>query len=147
MDSRPSVIIAIRVSSREQMEEGYGYDAQVRRLPQLVEEQGWALARRPDGSPGIYDEGFASTTPEDASQTSLDHRPVMQALLGELSYTKPTYLLCRQLDRLYRDSYEHALMMKLLVAQGVTAIVEAPSLTTVSVRDLSDPQIKLATDI
>jgi len=147
MGEKPRVIIAIRVSSREQRDEGFGYAAQVRRLPEIVDEQGWAIAHRPDGSPAIYDEGFASTTPEDMAKTSLEHRPVMTALLAELVHTQPTYLLCRELDRLRRDVYEHALIMKLLRAAGVTAVVEAPSHTAVRILDLADPQMMLTTDV
>lgn len=138
--SKIRVVIAIRVSSKDQVEDGYGHDAQVRRLPEIVEEMGWILSRRPDGSPAIYDEGYASTTPQDGKETSLDHRPVMQALLAELAYTKPDVLLCRELDRLYRDNFEHALMIKRLTAGDVGEIAEAPTLTTVRMIRLDDAQ-------
>jgi DNA invertase Pin-like site-specific DNA recombinase len=48
---KPRVIISVRVSSKEQQEQGFGHANQVRRLPELVAEQGWEIARRPDGSP------------------------------------------------------------------------------------------------
>jgi DNA invertase Pin-like site-specific DNA recombinase len=126
MEATPRVVIAIRVSTEAQVTEGYGHAAQLERLPHLVREAGWTIARRPDGSEAIYDEGFASTTPEDPGATSLEHRPVMQALLAEL---------------------EHALLVKRLLAAGVSAIVEAPTLSGFSIRDFDDPSLRLASEI
>lgn len=134
----PTVIISVRVSSDKQIEEGYGHEAQLAMLPRLVEEQGWVLAKRPDGSDAIYDEGAASTTPGDPSSTSLDHRPVMRELLAELDYTCPTYLVCRQLDRIARDQYEHAYIVKRLKAAGALGFAEAPELTSLRPRDITD---------
>src|SRR5271154_2680670 len=96
----PRVIISVRVSSKEQQEQGFGHANQVRRLPELAKEQGWEIAKRPDGTPGIYDEGFASTTAAEGDDLSLESRPVMQALLGELPVVQPTYLVCREIDRI-----------------------------------------------
>jgi hypothetical protein len=39
-------------------------------LPELVTQQGWEIARRSDGTPGLYDEGAASTSAEDAAMTA-----------------------------------------------------------------------------
>ncbi len=122
------VIIAVRVSSKEQQEQGFGHANQLRRLPELVHGRGWKLARRPNGEPAIYDEGFASTTAAPGTDLSLESRPVMQALLSELSHVKPTYLVCRALDRLHRSSLEWELMHHQLVLAGVQAVVQFPAL-------------------
>ena len=65
--AKPTAIISVRVSSKEQQEQGFGWDNQIRSLPELVVAQDWEIAKRPDGSPGIYDEGFASTTAQAGS--------------------------------------------------------------------------------
>jgi DNA invertase Pin-like site-specific DNA recombinase len=41
----PRVIISVRVSSEAQQEQGFGHANQLRRLPELVQEQGWEIAR------------------------------------------------------------------------------------------------------
>jgi site-specific DNA recombinase len=125
---KPRVIVSVRVSSKHQQEQGFGHANQLRMLPALVAEQGWEIARRPDGSPGIYDEGFASTTAAAGDDLSLESRPVMQQLLGELSHVQPRYLVCRELDRLHRDTLEWELMQHQLVRAGVEGIVQWPSL-------------------
>jgi DNA invertase Pin-like site-specific DNA recombinase len=122
------VIISIRVSSEAQQEQGFGHANQVRRLPELVKEQGWEIAKRPDGSPGVYDEGHASTTAAAGDDLSLESRPVMQALLAELSVVQPTYLVCREQDRLHRSSLEWELLQHQMVKAGVEAVVQWPSL-------------------
>ena len=124
----PRVIISVRVSSEAQQEQGFGHANQLRRLPELVEEQGWEIAKRPDGSPGIYDEGHASTTAAAGSELSLGSRPVMQALLAELSVVQPTYLVCREQDRLHRSSLEWELLQHQMVKAGVEAVVQWPNL-------------------
>jgi DNA invertase Pin-like site-specific DNA recombinase len=124
----PRVIISVRVSSKEQQEQGFGHANQVRRLPELAKEQGWEIAKRPDGTPGIYDEGFASTTAAEGDDLSLESRPVMQALLGELSVVQPTYLVCREIDRIHRSTLEWELLQHSLVRAGVEGIVQFPSL-------------------
>jgi site-specific DNA recombinase len=126
--SKPRVIISVRVSSKHQQEQGFGHANQLRMLPLLAAEQGWEIAKRPDGSPGIYDEGFASTTAAVGDDLSLESRPVMQQLLGELSHVRPTYLVCRELDRLHRDTLEWELMQHQLVRGGVEGVVQWPSL-------------------
>ncbi len=126
--AKPRVIISVRVSSKEQQEQGFGHANQVRRLPALVKEQGWEIAKRPDGTPGIYDEGFASTTAAEGDDLSLESRPVMQALLGELSVVQPTYLVCRETDRIHRSTLEWELLQHALVRAGVEGIVQFPSL-------------------
>jgi len=55
MGEQVRVTIAARVSSEKQMTEGYGHAAQVAQLRELVKAAGWVVARRPDGSPAIYD--------------------------------------------------------------------------------------------
>lgn len=100
----------------------------MRRLPELVAEQGWEIANRPDGSPGIYDEGHALTTAAVGDDLSLQSRPVMQALLAELSHVQPTYLVCRELDRLHRSTLEWELMQHQLVKANVEAVVQWPTL-------------------
>ena len=122
------MIISVRVSTKEQQEHGFGWDNQVRRLPELVTEQGWEIARRPDGTPGIYDEGFASTTAAAGDDLSLESRPVMQALLAELAHVQPTYLVCREVDRLHRSTLEWELLQHSLVHAGVEGIVQFPNL-------------------
>jgi DNA invertase Pin-like site-specific DNA recombinase len=126
--AKPRVIISVRVSSKEQQEQGFGHANQVRRLPELAKEQGWEIAKRPDGTPGIYDEGFASTTAAEGDDLSLESRPVMQALLGELSVVQPTYLVCREVDRIHRSTLEWELLQHALVRAGVEGIVQFPSL-------------------
>jgi DNA invertase Pin-like site-specific DNA recombinase len=126
--AKPRVIIAVRVSTKEQQEQGFGWDNQMRRLPELVVEQGWEIAKRPDGSPGVYDEGFASTTAAVGDDLSLESRPVMQALLAELAIVQPTYLVCREVDRLHRDTLEWELLQHQLVRAGVEAVVQWPRL-------------------
>jgi DNA invertase Pin-like site-specific DNA recombinase len=126
--AKPRVIISVRVSTKEQQEQGFGWDNQMRRLPELVAEQGWEIAKRPDGTPGIYDEGFASTTAAAGDDLSLESRPVMQALLAELAIVQPTYLVCREVDRLHRDTLEWELLQHQLVRAGVEAIVQWPRL-------------------
>ncbi len=125
---KPRVIISVRVSSKEQQEQGFGWDNQMRRLPELVEAQGWEIAKRPDGTQGIYDEGFASTTAAEGDDLSLESRPVMQALLGELSVVQPTYLVCREQDRLHRSTLEWELLQHRMVKAGVEAVVQWPTL-------------------
>jgi site-specific DNA recombinase len=125
---KPRVIISVRVSTKEQQEQGFGWDNQMRRLPELVAEQGWEIAKRPNGTPGIYDEGFASTTAAAGDDLSLESRPVMQALLAELAIVQPTYLVCRETDRLHRDTLEWELMQHQLVRAGVEAVVQWPNL-------------------
>jgi site-specific DNA recombinase len=126
--AKPRVIISVRVSSEAQQAQGFGHANQLRRLPELVAEQGWEVAKRPDGTPGIYDEGFASTTAAAGEELSLESRPVMQALLGELSHVQPTYLVCRELDRIHRSTLEWELLQHSLVRAGVEGIVQFPSL-------------------
>lgn len=126
--AKPRVIISVRVSSEAQQEQGFGHANQLRRLPELVKEQGWEIARRPDGSPGIYDEGHASTTAAAGDDLSLESRPVMQALLAELSVVQPTYLVCREQDRLHRSSLEWELLQHQMVKAGVEAVVQWPNL-------------------
>jgi len=126
--AKPRVIISVRVSTKEQQEKGFGHANQVRRLPELVDEQGWEIAKRPDGTPGIYDEGFASTTAAAGDDLSLESRPVMQALLAELAIVQPTYLVCREVDRLHRDTLEWELLQHQLVRSGVEALVQWPRL-------------------
>lgn len=125
---KPRGIISVRVSSKEQQEQGFGHANQLRRLPELLAEQDWELAQRPDGSPGIYDEGHASTTAAAGDDLSLESRPVMQELLAELSHVQPTYLVCRELDRLHRSTLEWELMQHELVKANVTAVVQWPTL-------------------
>lgn len=72
------------MASEDQRENGYGHPVQLRRLPQLVAEQGSELARRPDGSLAVYDEGSASTTTPEDDDLDLAARPVMAALIREL---------------------------------------------------------------
>jgi DNA invertase Pin-like site-specific DNA recombinase len=124
----PRVIISVRVSSEAQQEQGFGHANQLRRLPELVRDQDWEIARRPDGSPGIYDEGHASTTAVAGADLSLDSRPVMQALLAELTVVQPTYLVCRDQDRLHRSSLEWELLQHQMVKAGVEAVVQWPNL-------------------
>ncbi len=126
--AKPRVIISVRVSSEAQQEQGFGHANQLRRLPELVTEQGWEIAKRPDGTTGIYDEGFASTTAAAGEDLSLESRPVMQALLAELSHVQPTYLVCRELDRIHRSTLEWELLQHSLVRAGVEGIVQFPSL-------------------
>jgi DNA invertase Pin-like site-specific DNA recombinase len=141
MPSQPiRAIIAVRVSSERQMTEGFGHVAQLEALPRLVRDRGWQIARRPDGSEAIYDEGFASTTPQAENLLSIDHRPVMQALLAELPETRPDYVVCCRIDRIARDEYEHSVVVNHLVRCGVRGFAEAPELSDLRLNDLSDPQ-------
>lgn len=128
--ARARVIIAVRVSSEDQKERGYGHANQLRRLPELVAEQGWELARRPDGSPGLYDEGAASTSSEDESDDGLGlaSRPVLEQLIRELPDVQPTYLVCRKLDRLHRNNLQWEYLQHKLLGAGVEAIVQFPAL-------------------
>jgi DNA invertase Pin-like site-specific DNA recombinase len=128
MTARPRVIISVRVSSEAQQEQGFGHANQLRRLPELVQEQGWEIAKRPDGSPGIYDEGHASTTAAAGTDLSLESRPVIQTLLAELAVVQPTYLVCRDQDRLHRSSLEWELLQHQMVKAGVEAVVQWPNL-------------------
>ncbi len=123
------VIIAVRVSSEEQKERGYGHANQMRRLPELVAEQGWELARRPDGRKAIYDEEDASTTAATGHDLSLDTRPVLKELLAELPQVQPTYLVCRALDRLHRSRLEWELLCGQLAKAGVAGIAQFPQLS------------------
>ena len=125
---RPRVAIAVRVSSRHQQEQGFGHASQVRRLPELVGEQGWEIARRPSGVLAVYDEGHASTTARAGDELSLDSRPVMQELLAELEIVRPTYLVCREQDRLHRNTFEWELIQHHLVKAGVEGVVQWPRL-------------------
>lgn len=126
---QPRAIIAVRVSTKEQHEQGFGHANQLRRLPELTRECGWQIARRPNGEAAIYDEEFASTTAAPGTDLSLESRPVMQALLSELAEVRPRYLVCRALDRLHRSSLEWELIQHRLVGAGVEAVVQFPSLT------------------
>ncbi len=122
-------VLAIRVSSEDQKERGFGHANQLRRLPELVAEQGWEVPRRPDGRVAIYDEGDASTTAASGHELSLDTRPVMQELLAELPQTQPTYLVCRALDRLHRSRLEWELLCVRLSRAGVVGIAQFPQLS------------------
>jgi len=126
--AKPRAIISVRVSSEAQQEQGFGHANQMRRLPELVLEQGWEIAKRPDGSPGVYDEGHASTTAAAGADLSLESRPVMQALLAELPVVQPTYLVCRDQDRLHRSSLEWELLQHQMAKAGVEAVVQWPRL-------------------
>src|SRR5690349_6786161 len=88
------VIIAIRVSSDDQLQRGFGHRSQLRRLPELVAAQGWKIARRPSGEPGLYDEGAASTSADDGSDDGLGliARPVLAEMIAELAVVRPKYL-------------------------------------------------------
>jgi len=124
------VIVAVRVSSEDQKERGYGHASQIRRLPELVAEQGWVIADRPSGQPGLYDEGAASTSADDGSDDGLGlaARPVLAQLIRELEETRPTYLVCRKLDRLHRNTLQWEYLQHKLLAAGVEAIVQFPAL-------------------
>jgi DNA invertase Pin-like site-specific DNA recombinase len=77
---------------------------------------------------GIYDEGHASTTAAAGSELSLESRSVMQTLLAELAVVQPTYLVCRDQDRLHRSSLEWELLQHQMVKAGVEAVVQWPNL-------------------
>lgn len=127
---RARVVIAVRVSSEDQKDRGYGHANQIRRLPELVAEQGWEIATRPDGTPALYDEGAASTSAEDEGDDGLglSSRPVLAQLIRELPDVQPTYLVCRKLDRLHRNNLQWEYLQHKLLAAGVEAIVQFPAL-------------------
>lgn len=125
---RPRAIIAVRVSSEEQRDKGYGHRMQLARLPEPVREQGWELATRPDGSPGIYDEGAASTTPLPEDTLGLVTRPVLDAQLKALPQTRPTYVVCRVTDRLHRNQLQWQFVTAKVRAAGTARFAEFPSL-------------------
>lgn len=125
---KPRVVIAIRVSSEDQKNKGFGHDNQLRRLPEIVADNNWEIATRPDGSAAIYDEGAASTTKKAGDATSFASRPEMMRLLNELSDTQPTYLVCRAVDRLHRSRLEWEIILEQLEAAKVAGVVECPDL-------------------
>lgn len=52
----------------------------------------------------------------------------MQTLLAELNVVQPTYLVCREQDRLHRSSLEWELLQHQMVKAGVEAVVQWPNL-------------------
>jgi DNA invertase Pin-like site-specific DNA recombinase len=52
----------------------------------------------------------------------------MQTLLAELAVVQPTYLVCRDQDRLHRSSLEWELLQHQMVKAGVEAVVQWPNL-------------------
>lgn len=88
------------------------------------------MATRPDGTPGIYDEGYASTTSkDDDDDLDLHTRPVLRSLIEELPATRPDFLVCRSVDRLSRSSLQAEWIKAKLVQAGVTAVQQFPQLT------------------
>jgi hypothetical protein len=52
----------------------------------------------------------------------------MQELLAELEIVRPTYLVCREQDRLHRNTFEWELIQHHLVKAGVEGVVQWPRL-------------------
>lgn len=98
--STTRVIIAVRVSSEDQREKGYGHAAQLERLPQQDDD------------------------------LDLASRPVMAALIQELPDTQPTFLVCRKLDRLHRSNLQWQYLQHRLKLAGVEGIAQFPSLAS-----------------
>lgn len=137
----PRVIISVRVSSEDQKEKGWGHADQLAMLPVLVAEQGWELATRPDGSPAIYDEGAASTTALPEDELGLLSRPVLATLIKELPHTRPTYLVCRKLDRLHRNNLQYEYLAAKLMGAEVTGFAQFPSMRGApEIREVGDPR-------
>src|SRR5690625_568344 len=83
--------IYVRVSTREQAEEGYSIQAQLNRLRAFCESQGWSVS-------GVYaDQG------ESAKDTN---RPQLQQMLKDIENKKIDVVLVYRLDRLTRSVYD-----------------------------------------
>jgi hypothetical protein len=52
----------------------------------------------------------------------------MQTLLAELAVVQPTYLVCRDQDRLHRSSLEWELLQHQMVKAGVEDVMQWPNL-------------------
>jgi DNA invertase Pin-like site-specific DNA recombinase len=140
-DELVRVIISVRVSSEDQKEKGWGHADQLATLPLLAAAQGWELATRPDGSPAIYDEGAASTTALPEDELGLISRPVLASLIGELEHTRPTYLVCRKLDRLHRNNLQYEYLASKLMGAGVTGFAQFPAMRGgPEIREVGDPR-------
>ena len=87
-------VIYLRVSTKEQAEEGYSIPAQAEACRRFVAEQGWEL---PDE---YVDRGESARTAD---------RPQLQAMLAQLAHDRSIEtLVVRKLDRLARNLEDHA---------------------------------------
>src|SRR5690625_4111289 len=83
--------IYVRVSTREQAEEGYSIQAQLNRLKAYCESQGWNVSR-------VYnDEGLS------AKDTN---RPQLQQMIDNIKANKIDVVLVYRLDRLTRSVFD-----------------------------------------
>lgn len=135
------VIVAVRVSSEDQKTKGWGHVDQLQRLPELVAQQGWVLAARPDGTPAIYDEGATSTAPLPEDELGMGSRPVLAELIKELPATRPTWLVCRKLDRLHRNNLQYEYLTTRLMAADVKGYAQFPAMQGApELREIGDPR-------
>lgn len=98
-------VIYLRVSTKEQAEEGYSISAQAEACRRFIAERGWELADE------YVDRGESARTAD---------RPQLQAMLGRLS-EDPSIdcLVVHKLDRLARNLEDHAAVRAVLRKAGV----------------------------
>ena len=103
MQNEPCVRAALyaRVSTEEQAEEGYSLDAQMRRLEQYCEMEGWTVAGR------YREEGHSGRN---------TNRPEYQRMIAEKDQWDVVLVL--KMDRIHRNSKNFFIMMEDLAKAG-----------------------------
>ena len=99
-------VIYCRVSTREQATEGVSLEVQERACRELARKNGWSVAPE------------AVFVERGESAKTIAHRPELLRLLGHCAKTKPDFLVIYQLDRLSRDTHDHAVLRAQLGALG-----------------------------
>ena len=103
----------LRVSSREQAEEGYSIAAQREACLRVISERGWVFADE------YVDAGESARTA---------HRPAFQALLDRLTEDPVDCLVVHKLDRLARNLEDHVTVWARLRKLGVDLVLVTESL-------------------
>lgn len=104
---RPRLIGYIRVSTREQADEGWSLDAQSERLHEEAERRGYDLTI-------IADEGYSGRT---------DNRPGLQEALRQLKRKEASGLMVTRLDRLARSVQHFTSFISTAQRQGWGVVV------------------------
>ena len=107
-------LIYIRVSTREQAEEGYSIPAQAEACRRFIADRGWELVDE------YVDRGESARTAD---------RPQLQAMLARLADDRTVdYLVVHKLDRLARNLEDHAQVRAALRKAGVQlcSVTESP---------------------
>jgi len=110
---RKRCVIYLRVSSREQADEGYSISAQREACRRLIEDRGWTLVDE------YVDAGESARTAD---------RPAFRTLLDRLSEDPVDCLVVHKLDRLARNLEDHVAVRAKLRKAGVELISVTESL-------------------